>query len=395
MLISHSAKIFKQFKEKNVKYILEDFRIFLYALLIAAAFASAQSCAFRETELPKSIILIIGDGMGVAHLTAGKYQKGNLSLEKFTTAGLLTTHSVDCFATDSAAAGTALATGEKTCNYRVAVDCSGKPIKTVLEWAEELKMSTGIVVTSAVTDATPAAFMAHVENRFRQSQIAEQIVDSGVEVLFGGGWIYFVPKSEEGSRRSDEKDLLAQLKERMAVVRTAGEFNNLGNDTASVGFFASNYLPDAKKRQPSLASLVQKALAILSKNENGFFLMIEGSQIDRAGHDNDSSSLIEEVLDLDDAIKAAFDFAVEDGETLVVVTSDHETGGFALHQGSVKDKSITETAFTSIGHTASMVPLFAFGPGEEVFAGIHDNTWVGRMLIHCIRKVPNDSEFQP
>ncbi len=369
--------------------------IFLSFVAFCAAPARAESAGAREAELPKNVILIIGDGMGVAHLTAGKYQKGNLALERFSTAGLITTHATDSFATDSAAAGTALATGEKTCNYRIAVDCSGKPIKTVLEWAEEMKMSTGVAVTSSVTDATPAAFMAHVENRFRQSQIAEQIADSGVDVLFGGGWIYFVPKSEEGSRRNDEKNLLALLKERMAVVRTPAEFQNLGNDTPAAALLASDYLDEAKMRQPSLASQVQKALAILSKDENGFFLLVEGSQIDRAAHDNNGTAVVDEVMDLDDAVKVAYDFAVEDKETLVVVTSDHETGGFALHQGSVKDRSITETGFTSIGHTASMVPLFAFGPGDRAFSGIHDNSLVGRMLIRYINKVSDESEIQP
>lgn len=382
-------------KENSVKRFLPKFLFFLFAVVLFTSSAAAQSTEARESKLPKNIILIIADGMGVAHLTAGKYQKGNLSLERFTTTGLIITHSEDSFATDSAAAGTAIATGEKTCNYRIAVDCSGKPIKTVLEWAEEKKMSSGVVVTSSVTDATPAAFMAHVENRFRQAQIAEQIADSGIDILFGGGWSYFMPKSEEGSRRNDEKDLLARLKEHMKVVRTPGEFRNLGNEMPAVALLASNYLDVAKKRHPSLASLVHKALAILSKNENGFFLLVEGSQIDRAGHDNDSNAVIDEVMDLDDAVKVAFDFAFEDDETLVVVTADHETGGFALHQGSVKDKSITETAFTSIGHTASMVPLFAFGPGEEIFGGIHDNTLVGRALINYVRKESSESEVGP
>lgn len=328
---------------------------------------------------------MIGDGMGVSQLTAGKYQKGNLALEKFTTMELITTHSENSFATDSAAAGTAMSTGEKTCNYMIAVDCDGKPIKTVLEWAEEAKMSTGVVVTSSVTDATPASFTAHSENRFRQTEIADQIADSGIDILFGGGWSYFIPKSEKGSRRNDEKNLLAQLNQKMKVVRTQEEFKTLGNDMPAAALFAPNYMDKAKTRQPPLASLVQKALAILSKSENGFFLLVEGSQIDRAGHDNDGSSLIDETVDFDDAVEAAFEFASKDGETLVIATSDHETGGFALHQGSVRDRSITETAFTSIGHTASMVPLFAFGPGEETFCGIHDNTLIGRTLIDYVR----------
>jgi len=378
-----------------VKHILTDFLVFLSAVLICTALMTTQACKAREQERPKNIILMIGDGMGVAQVTAGKYQKGELALERFNTAGLITTHSENAFATDSAAAATAMATGEKTCNYMVAVDCDGKPIKTVLEWAEERKMSTGVIATSSVTDATPAVFMTHSENRFRQAQIAEQIADSGVDILFGGGWSYFIPKSEQGSRRNDEKNLLAQLKEKMKVVRTPEEFKELGNDAPAVALFAANYMDEAKNRQPSLAALVQKALAILSKNENGFFLLVEASQIDRAGHDHDSDSLIDEMVDFDDAVKAAFDFASEDPNTLILATADHETGGFALHQGSVKDRSITESAFTSIGHTASMVPLFAFGPGEDAFGGIHDNTLVGSTLINYVRKEAPESKVEP
>jgi len=382
-------------RESNVKRIIERCRIYIYAVLTCAAFTAAQSCSFGEAEFPKNIILILGDGMGVTHLTAGKYQKGDLSLERFTTMGLITTHSADSFATDSAAAATAMGTGEQTCNYMIAVDCDGKPIKTVLEWAEEMKMSTGVVVTSSVTDATPAAFMAHSGNRFRQGQIAEQIADSGVDVLFGGGWSYFLPKSEQGSRRNDEMNLLARLEGEMKPVRTPEEFEELGNEIPAVALLAPNYMDEAKNRRPSLSALTKKALALLSKNKNGFFLLVEGSQIDRGGHDNNSGFIIDEVIDFDDAVKVAFDFAYEDKETLIVVTADHETGGFALHQGTVRDKSITEAAFTSIGHTASMVPLFAFGVGEEDFAGIHDNTLVGKTLIRYIRKDSAASEARP
>jgi alkaline phosphatase len=376
-------------KEKNVKRFLLKSSMLFPAVVLFMIPVMMRPAELPASKAPKNVILIIGDGMGVAQITAGKVQKGNLSLEKFTTTGLIATHSADSFATDSAAAATAMATGEKTCNYRVAVDCDGKPIKTVLEWAEEAGMSTGVVVTSSVTDATPAAFMAHVENRFRQAQIAEQIAACGVDILFGGGWSYFIPKSEQGSRRNDERDLLGELRGKMKVIRTPGEFRDFGSDKAAAALFASGAMDRAKSRQPSLAALTKKALEILAKSEKGFFLLIEGSQIDLAGHDNDSEALIEEVLDLDDAIQASFEFASGNGETLVVVTADHETGGFALHKGSVRDKVITESAFTSINHTASMVPLFAFGPGKDAFAGIHDNVAVGKTLIRYVRKDSN------
>jgi alkaline phosphatase len=227
--------------------------------------------------------------------------------------------------------------------------------------------------------------MAQVNHRFMEGEIAEQITASGVDVLFGGGRGYFIPASREGSLRKDEKNLLDQFKESMAVATTVDEFEALGDENPAVALLYSMHPAEAKNRKPSLTALVQKALAILSKNKNGFVLLIEGSQIDWAGHDRDANALVEEVVDFDNAIQAAVDFALENEETLIVVTSDHETGGFAIHQGSADERMITETGFTTGSHTATMVPLFAIGPGSGAFGGIHDNTFIGEKLIQYLR----------
>ncbi len=339
----------------------------------------------EENATPKNIILFIGDGMGISQITAGKITKDIFNLERFKVIGLLTTHSQNALITDSAAAGTALATGYKTYNGAISVSKQGNPIKTIIEYAEEKQKSTGLVVTSSITHATPAAFIAHVDDREKQEIIAEHITQSSIDVLLGGGWGYFIPKSEDGSKRNDDKNLIAKLEKRMKIVRSAEEFEKLRSIDSVAGFFADDHLPPAINRKPRLSDLTQKAIAILSKNKNGFFLMVEGSQIDWAGHDNNQEYLINEMVDFDNAVGVGLNFADKDSQTLVVVTSDHETGGFALHEGSIKDKKVTKSGFTTKEHTASMVPVFAYGSGSSVFAGIADNTMIGKVIIGYVQ----------
>ena len=356
----------------------------LLVLLLALSHAIAQPQA--ETS-PKNIILFIGDGMGVAQVTAGKTAKGTLNLEQFPVGGLMTTHSSDSYVTDSAAGATALATGVKTYNGAIGVDPNKKPLKTVLEYAEDAGKSTGLVATCTITHATPASFAAHVEGRSLEPLIAEDLAKSNVDVMFGGGWSFFVPNSQPESKRTDNKDLLAQLSRRMKVIRTPQEFAALsGNDVTSVaGLFAAGHLSKAKAREVSLLDMTRKAIQILSKNSTGFFLMVEGSQIDWAGHDNDSDGIINEMVDLDEAVGAGLSYAKENGQTLVVVTADHETGGYALNGGSLAEYKITMPAFTTKNHTGVMVPVFAYGPGSVAFGGIHDNTLIGSKLIEYVQ----------
>jgi alkaline phosphatase len=324
--------------------------------------------------------------MGVAHITAGKIAAGTLHLERFPISGLVTTHSANRLVTESAAATTALATGKKTNNRAISVLPDGTPLKTLFEYARDIGKSIGVVVTSAVTHATPAAFMSHVDNRRKQADIAEQIVNSGVDVLIGGGWVYFVPASSVGSRRKDDKDLLAALESRMPVVLSIDKISAHSNGKKLAALLAPDRLPKAADRDFSLARLTRLAIHVLSKNPNGFVLMVEGSQIDWAAHDKDTSNIISEMLDFDDAIGAALDFAQQQGHTLIVATADHETGGFAVHDGSIQDQQVSATAFTTGGHTASMVPIFAYGPSSADFSGILDNARVGQMLIDCLLK---------
>ncbi len=358
--------------------MLFSWPVFILLVSIVPAYAAEQST-------PKNIILLIGDGMGIAQITAGKIVKGQLNLEEFKHLGLLTTHSQSALITDSAAAGTALATGYKTNNKAISVSADGKPLKSIIEYAKEVNKATGLVVSSSITHATPAVFAAHIDSRKKHSIIAEQISRSGIDVLFGGGRGYFIPHTKPGSKREDDKNLLAELAEFTTVIQTEEEFNRLGQVDSVVGLFADKHLPGADKRNPGLPGMTEKAIEILSKNKNGFFLMVEGSQIDWAGHDNNQDDIITEVIDFDNTIGVALNFAKKNPQTLLVVTADHETGGFAIHNGSIADKVVSESGFTWTHHTAEMVPVFAYGPGASDFTGIGDNTRIGKLLIKYLQ----------
>ena len=343
------------------------------------------SCSAGD-KYPKNIILFIGDGMGVAQITAGKIVQGKLNLERFSVMGLVTTYSENKLVTDSAAAATALATGHKADNREIAVSPGNKPLKTLFEYAQEIGKSTGVVVTSSVTDATPAAFLAHTANRGNQADIAEQILNSGINVLIGGGWAYFIPESNAGSRRKDNTNLLAALESKMPLVLSYDKLNSDGKPNKLAALLAPVGLPKAAERNYTLAELTKAAIGILLKNQKGFVLMVEGSQIDWAAHHQNQGEIISEMIDFDGAVGAGLDFARQSGNTLIIVTADHETGGFAVLDGSMETKQVTASGFTTTHHTATMVPIFAYGPGSAKFSGIQDNARIGSNIIAQLRK---------
>jgi len=335
------------------------------------------TAVFAEEAAPKNIILFIGDGMGPSQVTAGKVAKGTLEMERCPVTALVTTWAANSLVTDSAASGTALATGVKTGNGMIAQDMEGNRLKTVLEFAEEKNKATGLVATSTITHATPASFAAHVPSRKQYEEIAQQLAASEVDVLFAGGLIHFSP--------TNAPSCLPELEAKMTVAKTTEEFRALGTPKKAAALLYPAHPPLAADREIPLAELTAKAIEILSQDKDGFFLMVEGSQIDWMGHNNDGSNLVTEVVDFDDAVGAGLDFAEADGETLVIVTADHETGGFGLLGGSIENQTVNKTGFVHGGHTASMVPLFAFGPGSEAFGGIQDNTDIGKAMIKFIQ----------
>lgn len=356
-------------------------RSWLICILLPAFAFLSLSCASVNREGPKNIILMIGDGMGVAHLTYGHLTSDSLNAERMPVGGLVKTFPSGGMITDSAASGTAMATGHKTRNGMISISPDGDTLRTIYEYAEENGILTGLVATSSITHATPAVFVSHVPDRQMQEEIARQMTGSGVDVIIGGGWAYFVPAGIEGSRRTDDLDLMSILKERMPVVRSTGEMDKLDGVKSAAVFLAPRECPTADEREYSLADLTAKAIEILSAGEKGFILMVEGSQIDWAAHDNDFDGILHEMRDFNGAVGTALDFAERDGRTLVIMTADHETGGMALHEIQ-KDSSMTVLPqFTTDEHTMEMVPIFAFGPGAELFGGIHDNTFIGNTLI--------------
>lgn len=358
-------------------------------LLLLSLLSLTTTGTGAESTTPTNIILFIGDGLGVSHLTAGKLEAGTLHMERFKTVGFTTTHAHDAFVTDSAAAGTALATGRKTYTGALSVSPDKQPLKTVVEWAKEKGKAAGLVTTSSITHATPAAFIAHVHSRKLQPQIAEHIAASDIDVLMGGGFGYFIPSSVKGSLRKDDKDVLATLSAKMTVTRNAEDIMKIPPTTRRYAALISNKaLKGATQRALPLAVMTRKAIDILDRNPNGFFLMVEGAQIDWAAHDNETRKLIDETIDFDHAVGTGLDFAISNKHTLVIVASDHETGGFALHDGSIKNQQLTQSAFTTKQHTGTMVPVFAFGPGCNHFAGIQDNTDLGKHLIRLVGGTP-------
>ena len=334
----------------------------------------------NSNSTPKNIILLIGDGMGISQITAGMYRNGNkLELERCNTIGLIKTNSKKELITDSSAGATAFATGKKTRNGMISQAMEDSTnYKTFVEYAEENKKATGIVVTSTVTHATPACFYAHYPQRYDANEaISEQFVNSGVDVLIGGGKKYF-------ETRKDGRNLLQELTEKGYTIPDTLTSNF---DTKEIFKLAYLYSPtqpgkrifsegdEAPSRGPILPLATQKAIDILKKDTNGFFLLVEGSQIDWGGHNNDSEYIINEMLDFNETIKIALDYADQNGETLVIITADHETGGYAIIEGELDGSSLTG-GFSTKHHSASMIPVFAHGKGAKNFSGIYDNTQI-------------------
>lgn len=322
---------------------------------------------------PKNIILMIGDGMGVTQISAGMYSNGNqLNLERFPVIGLHKSYSSDNLVTDSAAGATAFSAGVKTYNGAVGVDQDTNAVVTILELAEAKNMPTGLVATSSLVHATPASFAAHDPLRKNYEAIAVDIASLEVDLMIGGGKKFF------DRRESDTRNLSNELKAKNYRIESF-----LGKDIQELEiatnknfiYFTADTepLPIAQGRD-YLVPATEVATRYLSKKagSGGFFLMIEGSQIDWGGHANDSEYIITEMLDFDKAVGKVLDFAEKDGNTLVIVTADHETGGYAIQYGSKMDS--INGAFTSDYHTADLIPVFAYGPGAKHFAGIYENT---------------------
>jgi len=351
--------------------------LFLVILIGLLAFVRPHGSTLAAPTMPpvkspKNIILLIGDGMGLTQVTAGLYSNDNhLNLERFPVTGIMTTHSSDNIITDSGAGATVFACGCKTYNGAIGVSPDKKPCLTILEQAKQNGLAVGLVATSSITHATPASFIAHVPDRGDMQQIATFFVQTPLDLFIGGGMKYF------NERTADQRNLYQELVAQGFMLSNFSEkkLADLQPDPAHpFAWFSAREEPEsvAKGRDylPLAARLTPEFLK--KRSAKGFFMMLEGSQIDWACHGNRGDDEVREMLDFDQAIGEILQFAEADGETLVIVTADHETGGMAIKEGSVMDS--LNMAFTTDYHTASMVPVFAYGPGSDLFSGVLDNT---------------------
>ncbi|MFP6584507.1 MAG: alkaline phosphatase [Candidatus Hydrogenedentota bacterium] len=420
-------------------------RIILTCLLVVMA-------GMTHAAEPKSAILFIGDGMGVAQTTAARiYQKnardGKLTLDTFKQVALVRTYSASTMVTDSAASGTAMASGHKTDTLMIGQTPDGTLLESVLVKAKRAGKSVGIVTTTSVTHATPATFYAHAANRYNEVPLALQLIEYGeVDVVLGGGKRFFMPKgskdpeSGSGAARKDDRDLIAEAKAKgyRYIARTS-EMESVvadveaGKDVGKIlGLFSPGMMAYELDRpkdlwgEPSLEEMTRLAISILSKNPKGYFLLVEGGRIDHASHANLAKHAVNETLEFDRSIKAGLELTNDAEGTLIVVTADHETGGFAINgypsieiggdamfsepagiggdhivtfatgpganrkpeENKAHDDSTYRqpslVAASSSTHTGVDVACYSAGPGSEHFAGTLNNTDIGKNLIKLL-----------
>ncbi|MFP4496932.1 MAG: alkaline phosphatase [Vulcanimicrobiota bacterium] len=325
----------------------------------------AETASDSKPEI-KNVIVFIGDGAGSQQRRLAALVEGNgdpehrLHMEKMTTSGLAFNHSLDKLVTDSAASGTALATGFKTKNYCISMLPDGTKLKTILEMCKERGMGTGLVTTVPMAHATPAAFGAHVKSRKMMDEIADQFLKTEIDVLMGGGREDFLP-TRETIKPHPEVSKVDSLTHATYEIETwtgkRKDGRNLIREFQKKGYF---FAPDARvlrqlvpgdtrkiialfckgamayeidrpvNRQPSIAEMTEKSIQVLRKNPNGFFLMVEGGKIDWANHGHDVAGSVYDTIALDKAVKIALDFQKKHPDTLVLVVNDHETGGMAI-----------------------------------------------------------------
>lgn len=446
------------FTKKKLSKKIIPFAV-ISSLIIAGFVGTNQETAQAkqvEKSKVKNVIFLVGDGMGESYINAHRSMKDNkdtkvmerTTFDKYKVGSQMTYPDDDLQnITDSASAATAMSAGIKTYNAAIAVDNDKSEVKTVLETAKEKGKSTGLVATSEITHATPASFGAHDDNRKNMNAIADDYFDEmingkhKIDVLLGGGTSNFI--------RPDRNLTEEFKKDGYSYVTNKQEMMKDKNDQL-LGLFAPGGMPkmiDRTQEMPSLEDMTNTAITKLNQNKNGFFLMVEGSQIDWAGHDNDVVASMSEMEDFERAYKAAIDFAIKDKNTLVVATADHSTGGFSIGSGGVYNwnpepikaakrtpdfmsaeilnganveetlnkyidleltteeiKSVqdavstkkvddaieaifnnrTQTGWTTAGHTGEDVPVYAFGPEKERFAGLIDNTDNAKIIFELL-----------
>jgi alkaline phosphatase len=338
--------------------------LFICMLCFFKGYAQAEN---HRSEV-RNVILLIGDGMGTAQIYAGlTANKDTLNIERCPIVGFQKNQSANDYITDSGAGATAFSIGYKTNNLAIGVDATGVRRETILEKAANKGLSTGLVVSCSITHATPAAFYAHQPNRSMVEDIAMDLFHSKLTAFVGGGKDHF-------DHRKDGRNLIDSLRRIGYQVVDGLDAIKTVHQGRLAGFISAQEPPKVSEgRGGQLKSSLKTVLPILSRNKKGFFLMLEGSQIDWGGHQNDAGYMVNEMVDFDNAIGEALDFARKDGHTLVVITADHETGGAAITKGDMST-GMVEVKYVTNDHTGVMVPVFAYGPGSSIFSGIYRNT---------------------
>lgn len=429
----------------------------VFALILLTGLAvNSQTVSVQADPVKgkvENVIFMIPDGYSSAYATNYRWFKGSTPVMDNYLVGMMKTYSANTKVTDSAAAGTAMATGVKTNNGMISISPEGKNLKTILEASVDRGKSSGLVATSTITHATPAVFASHVASRADEADIAPQLLNK-VDVILGGGKQYFTHESKGGKQK--ERDLLEEAeKDGYQLVNNRDQLMNTQTGKL-LGLFSDDAMaPELNRKEtqePSLAEMTDKAIQTLSKNRKGFFLMVEGSQIDWAGHANDAAWAMSDTEAFEKAVKVAIDYAKKDGKTLVVIAGDHDTGGMSVggynqyaanpevlrnvkatgdgmaaklntdrsnvkeviktyagidlkeeevekikkasKPGNAINGVINERAlvgWTSGQHTGTDVPLYAYGPGSHLFSGLRDNTDLPKLMAKAMRVELNNN----
>ena len=325
---------------------------------------------FSESAKPKNIILAIADGAGLNQITVSRLAIGGpdhkLYIDQLPVAGTSSIHAYENLITDSAAAATAWATGNKTKNRYLSVDKDKKELTTIFEMLDDKGYLKGIVATSSVTHATPAAFYAHIDSRYKEKEIADQLLNSSVDIALGGGQEFF------NLEELDKNHYL--MTEKVSLENNYDGLKNI------IGLFDEDGM-ERGLDMPTQREMTNYALDYLDDKCNGFFLMTEGSQIDWAGHSNDVEYMIREFKDFDLTIKDLINFVTSNKDTLLLITADHETGGLQLMKQ--KDDSFIVQWGTG-SHTGVPVGVYAYGPGSQNFSGVMDNTDIFYKILEVL-----------
>jgi len=364
----------------------------------------SQKAIIPIKNKPKNIILLISDGMSLTQVSTYRLLKGGpnerIAVDKFPVSGIVLTHSENAIVTDSASSATAFSTGRKTNNGALGLDEDNKILENFTEIIDRYGYVSSLISTSEITHATPAAYASHVDLRWKTDEISLQMMESNVMTILGGGRHFFLPE-DLGGKRSDGLNLLEQMESSRMVMTEKKELDSFDHSDLGkvVGLFADEALRDKEKPEnhvfePSSSEMLNFAINRSEKfNENGckgFFIMLEGSQVDWAGHANDLNYLKREMQDFDEAVELALDYATQNPDTLVIATADHETGGLLIESSSPTDYTAPEVKFsfnTGIGygsHTGVPVPVYAYGPGSENFTGTLDNTDIFYAMLEAV-----------